>query len=74
MGNVKFRGVLALGVVLLSLGSCVTANHLCAISSICVHPARPVVLSLSSISSDCAIFEVIWVSSDVPVVPDVPVL
>ena len=67
MGYVKFSGVLALGVVFLSSRSSVTTNHMYAISSVCVHPAKPEVPSVTFTTSDCAIIEVICaVQSEVP--------
>ena len=67
VGNIKFRGVLALGVVFQSSRSSMTANHLCVIPSICVHVATPEVPSVSSFPSDCAIIEVICAVCEVPV-------
>ena len=59
----------------LSSRSSMTANHLCAIPSVCVHIATPDVPSVTFITSDCGIIEVICLSSDVScVVPDVSVL
>ena len=67
MCNVKFRGVLALGLCSSHLDHLSSTRHLCAISCICVHSATPEVPSVQSISSACAINEVICAVCEVPV-------